>query len=297
MAVKKTVIIVAGPTASGKTSIALAAAKHFRTEIISADSRQCYRELRIGVARPSDQELEEVPHHFIGTHSIHEKITAAGFESFALAKVQELFVRHDTVVLAGGTGLYIKAFCEGLDSIPIVPQATRNEVIQEYEARGITWLQEELAEHDPEFYRSGEILNPHRLMRALEVLRATGQSILSFHSQTKAHRDFDTVKIALLLPREELYRRINNRVDQMMEQGLEAEARALIPYQHLHALQTVGYQELFDHFNGRSSLQEAVARIKQNTRQYAKRQITWFKKDPAYQWLAPDIVKEQWLGR
>ena len=284
----KTVIIIAGPTAVGKTSIAIEIAKHFRTEIISADSRQCYRELNIGVARPSEKELATVPHHFIASHSIHEIVNAGIFGQYALDKAKTIFQQHDVVVMVGGTGLYIKAFCEGIDEMPEVPDLIRNEIRFAYEQNGLNWLQEQVKNLDPEFYAIGEIQNPQRLMRALEVFKATGKSILHFRKGNKAKRDFAIIKIALELPKEMLHRNINTRVDQMMEAGLLEEVRSLIPYQHLNALQTVGYKELFDHFNGEINLADAIEEIKKNTRQYAKRQMTWFKKDKDYLWLTPD---------
>jgi tRNA dimethylallyltransferase len=262
MAVIKKVILIAGPTAAGKTAVAIQLARKLGTEIISADSRQCYRELKIGVARPSDEELQLVPHHFIATHSIHQKITAATFEEYALKKSDELFQLHDTIVMVGGTGLYIKAFCEGMDPIPEVPEAVRKNIIDNYETKGLGWLQQEVLLADPEFYKVAEVHNPHRLMRALEVYRATGKSILDFRKGHKAQRDFEVVKIALELPREALYAQINKRVDQMMIRGLLEEVRSLFPFRHLNALQTVGYKELFNYMEGITGLDEAVDEIK-----------------------------------
>jgi tRNA dimethylallyltransferase len=285
---KKTIIIIAGPTASGKTALAISAAKLLGTEIISCDSRQCYRELSVGVARPSPAELSEVPHHFIASHSIHEKITATTFEAFALKKSAELFKQTDHVVMTGGTGLYIRAFCEGFDEIPEPPEVLRAQIRSAYEAGGLDWLTARIGEEDPAFLETGESQNPHRLLRALEVKRSTGRSILEFRSGKKAERDFKIVKLALELPRDLLYDRINARVQSMMDHGLEAEVRSLIPYQHLKALQTVGYQELFDHFNGMVSLGDAVKNICTNTRHYAKRQITWFRKETEITWMPPD---------
>lgn len=287
MAIKKTVIIVAGPTAVGKTSVAIEVAKHFQTEIISADSRQCYNELNIGVARPSEIELKEVQHHFIASHSIHEKVTAATFEKYTLEKANEIFQKNDMAVMVGGTGLYIKAFCEGMDEIPEVPEVVRNEIKNQYQQNGMGWLQQEVEKLDPGFYKVGEIKNPQRLIRALEVFKATGKSILDYRKGEKLKRDFNIVKIALQLPKEELHRNIESRVDKMMEMGLLEEVRSLIPYQHLNALQTVGYKELFDYFNGENDLQTAIALIKRNTKQYAKRQMTWFRKDQEYHWENP----------
>jgi tRNA dimethylallyltransferase len=280
----KTVIIIAGPTASGKTATAIQVAIHFGAEIISADSRQCYKELNIGVARPSEKELRTIPHHFIASHSIHHKVTAAVFEEYAINKCTELFNKYDTVVMVGGTGLYIKAFCEGLDEIPEVPEIIRNEILSAYNKNGMQWLQQQVQLLDPLFYDKGESKNPQRLMRALEVFKATGQSILSFQKRKQVKRDFNIKKIAINISKEQLLHNINHRVDHMIEAGLENEVKSLIPYQHLNPLQTVGYKELFQYFNGEISLTEAVELIKKNTRQYAKRQLTWFRKDKDYKW-------------
>lgn len=285
---KKTVIVIAGPTAVGKTAVGIAVARHFGTEIISADSRQVFRELKIGVARPSPEELAAVPHHFVASHSIQEKITAASFEEYALSKVHHLFQQHDTVVMVGGTGLYLKAFAEGMDPIPEVPPEIHIAVIAGYHENGLNWLQAQVKSLDPHFYSEGEVQNPQRLMRALEVSKATGRSILSFRTGEKKQRDFHLVKIALEIPKEQLHQRIHRRVDQMMEQGLLEEVRSLLPYQHLNALQTVGYKELFAFFNGETTLPESVEAIKQNTRRYAKRQLTWFRKDKEFTWLPPN---------
>lgn len=284
---KKKVIIICGPTAVGKTAIAIHLARHFQTEIISADSRQCFRELNIGVARPSKQELESLTHHFIASHSIQENFTAADFEAYAIGKTTELFKRLDTIVMAGGTGLYIKAFCEGLDEIPEVDPAIREQIINSYEEKGLHWLQDEVRLKDPVYFATGEFRNPQRMMRALEVVIATGQSILSFRKREKAARDFNIIKIGLELPREELNNRINNRVDRMIEAGLLAEARQWLPYANLNALQTVGYTELFDYLHGKISFEEAVEQIKAHTRQYAKRQMTWFRRDEQINWFHP----------
>jgi tRNA dimethylallyltransferase len=284
----KTVIIISGPTASGKTSTGIQVAKHFGTEIISADSRQCYKELNIGVARPSEKELHTVPHYFIATHSVHQKVTAAVFEEYAIKKCTELFNKYDTVVMVGGTGLYIKAFCEGLDEIPEIPEIIRNKIITSYNKNGMKWLQLQVRQLDPLFYDKGENKNPQRLMRALEVVTATGQSILSFQKRKQVKRNFNIKKLAIDISKEQLLHNINQRVDLMMEAGLENEVKSLIPYQHLHPLQTVGYNELFNYFNGETSLAEAVELIKKNTRQYAKRQLTWFRKDKEYLWTSPD---------
>lgn len=284
----KQVIIIAGPTAVGKTSVAVQVAKHFSTEIISADSRQCYKELNIGVARPSAEELSIVPHHFIASHSVHQKVTAATFEDYALQKAEELFGQHDTVVMVGGTGLYLKAFAEGMDAIPEVPEAVHNETVSAYKTNGLQWLQEQVQSLDPLFWQGGEIQNPQRLMRALEVMKATGQSITQFQKGEKKQRPFSVVKFALELPKETLHQNINSRVDKMMKAGLLDEVKAVQPYQHLNALQTVGYKELFAYLNNECPLGEAVEAIKRNTRQYAKRQLTWFRKDKEHDWLQPN---------
>lgn len=299
--VRRTVIVIAGPTVVGKTAVAIRLAQQLGTEIISADSRQCYKELKIGVARPSEEELAAVKHHFIASHSIHEKVNAATFEQYALEKAEEIFQRHHTIVMVGGTGLYIQAFCEGWDLIPDVPEDIRNEIVERYYEYGLNWLQQEVQRADPDFYAVGEIQNPQRLMRALEVKRATGKSILAFRKGEKAKRNFRIVKTALQLPKEKLHRNIDNRVDKMIEQGLLDEVRSLLPYRHLNALQTVGYKELFAYFKEEISLAEAIEQIKTNTRQYAKRQITWFRKDKSYTWFDAEdeeiIDKISYLGK
>jgi tRNA dimethylallyltransferase len=283
----KTCIIIVGPTAVGKTALAIRVAQHFSTQIISADSRQCYKELNIGVAKPSPEELKTVTHHFINSHSINENVNAGVFEKYALQKSGELFATNNVIVMAGGTGLYVKAFCEGMDEVPEVDIAIREKIINEYETKGLTWLQHEVQQNDPGYFAKGEIQNPQRLMRALEVKLSSGQSILSFQNKQKKERGFNIIKIGLELPKEQLYQNINHRVDNMMKEGLEAEAKALQPYQHLNALQTVGYKELFEYFNGALSLKDAIEKIKLNTRHYAKRQLTWFKKDPEIKWCIP----------
>jgi tRNA dimethylallyltransferase len=288
----KTVVIICGSTAVGKTSVAITLAKYFNAEIISADSRQCFKELNIGVARPSKEELAEVPHHFIASHSINENINAAFFGQYALQKVDELFQKHDVVIMVGGTGLYIKAFADGLDEIPQVNESTREKIILDYNEKGLTWLQNEIKEKDPQFFAAGEIQNPQRLVRALEVVESTGRSILDFRKNTKATRDFKIMKIGLVLPKEQLHHNINRRVDKMIEYGLVEEVRALIPYKQSNALQTVGYAEIFEYLAAKISLTAAIDEIKKNTRQYSKRQMTWFKKDASITWFSPNQVDE-----
>ena len=288
----KTVIVICGPTAVGKTSAAIAIANYFHAEIISADSRQCYKELNIGVARPSEDELKEAPHHFIASYSINENINAAFYEQYALQKVNAMFQKDDVVVMVGGTGLYIKAFCEGLDEIPEVRPEVRSEIIEKYEERGIEWLQEEIKKKDPQFYSVGEIQNPQRTMRALEVVESTGRSILSFRKNKKAVRPFNIVKIGLELAKEELHQNINARVDRMIKEGLVDEVNSLKSYRDVNALQTVGYSEIFEHLDGKISLDTAVEEIKRDTRQYAKRQMTWFKKDKEINWVNAKHIDE-----
>jgi tRNA dimethylallyltransferase len=285
----KTIIIIAGPTAVGKTAIAIEVAKQFNTEIISSDSRQCFKEINIGVARPSTEELQTVRHHFIATHTIKEEVTAVTFEQYALQKATELFLHHDTVVMTGGTGLYIKAFCEGLDAIPEIPSEIRAVITDQYEKNGIAWLQQEIEKKDPQFYKEGEMQNPQRMMRALEVVESTGSSILDFRKAEKKQRPFNIKKIGLELAKEELQQRINTRVDKMMEAGLLEEVKALLPYKHLNALQTVGYAEIIEFLEDKMGLKKAVEEIKIHTRQYAKRQMTWFKKDKEMLWLQSSV--------
>lgn len=293
----KTVYIICGPTAVGKTDFAIALAEHLHTEIISADSRQCFQELGIAVAKPNEIELNKVPHHFINSHSIQEELNAGKFETYALHKTEELFLTHDAIVMVGGTGLYIKAFCEGMDEMPTIDASIREAVSKEYETNGLSWLQKELAEKDPIFWKDAEQENPQRLMRALEMVLATGISITAFRKAEKKIRPFKIVKIGLELPRELLNQRINLRVDQMFENGLVDEARALLVYRNNNALQTVGYQEFFDYFDGKTDLNQAIELVKQHTRQYAKRQMTWFKKDKDMLWFDARTIRVEEVKR
>ena len=275
----KSCIIVSGPTAVGKTAYGIELALKHNTQIISADSRQCFKELNIGVAKPSEDQLEKVKHYFINSHSIRDEVNARVFEKYALNAVKDIFEKNDIAIMVGGTGLYIKAFAEGLDEIPEVDESLRKEISKNYLANGFDWLREEIKNHDPVFFSKGEMKNPQRMLRALEVKLSTGKSILDFHAQKNIKRNFE-IKVRLLeLPREELYQNINKRVDVMMESGLLKEAEYLYPFKQLNALQTVGYKELFDYFDGKFSLEKAVEEIKKNTRHYAKRQMTWFRKN------------------
>lgn len=282
-----TCIIIAGPTAVGKTSLAVEVAQAFSTSIISADSRQCYRELNIGVAKPLPEQLQSVKHYFINSHSVQEEVNAAAFEQYALTALQEIFRNHPIAVVAGGTGLYIKALCEGMDVMPQISHTIRSEVRMMYEKHGLDWLQQQMSDHGLLQLHNNETQNPQRLMRSLEVKLSTGRSIRSFQSPEKKARDFNIIKIGLQLPRNELYRNINHRVDLMITAGLVEEVNALLPFKHLNALNTVGYKELFDYIEGKVSLDDAVGEIKKNTRHYAKRQITWFGRDPSIRWVAP----------
>ena len=286
-AIHNTLIIVAGPTAVGKTSLAIEMAKHYETEIISADSRQCFRELNIGVARPSEDQLQTVKHHFIASHSIQENVNAGIFARYALEKVHALFQTHAIVIMPGGTGLYIKAFCEGMDEIPDLPAEIRRQITLQYEKTGLAWLQEQVRLKDPKFYQVGETQNPQRLIRALEVVEATGKSILEFRKGKKEKRDFNIIKIGLQLPKDELHRNIDSRVGQMIEAGLVEEVKKLSYARDLNALRTVGYSEIFDFMEGKLLLEQAIDQIKTNTRQYAKRQMTWFKRDRDITWVNP----------
>ncbi len=286
----KTCIIITGPTAVGKTAISIALAKHFSTEIISADSRQCFKELNIAVAKPALSDLQQIHHYFINSHSITEDISAADFEKIALEAVDTVFLKNDFVIMVGGTGLYIKAFSEGMDDIPAIEPGIRASVTSDYNYNGKEWLRNEIKKNDPDYFATGEMENPQRMMRALEVKLSTGLSIRSFQSKEKKQRNFNIITIGLELPREILYQRINKRVDNMMEMGLLEEVKSLLPYKHLNALQTVGYRELFDHLEGKISLERSVELIKQNSRHYAKRQLTWFKRDVAINWLPPDLT-------
>ena len=281
----KTCLVIVGPTASGKTAAAIDVAQYFNTEIISADSRQCFRELNIGVAKPTAAELSSVKHHFINSHSITDNVSAADFESFALAAADKIFEKNNVAVICGGTGLYIKAFTEGLDAIPQTDHKIKEGITDDYKREGLGWLQNKIKETDPLFWEKGEINNPHRLLRALEVFMTTGVSIIAQQKKIKKVRPFNIIKVGIDINREVLYDRINSRVNDMQEQGLENEAKLLIPFKQLNALQTVGYRELFYFFEGKTTREKAFELIKQNSRNYAKRQLTWFKKDEEIIWL------------
>jgi tRNA dimethylallyltransferase len=289
---QKKLIVIAGPTAVGKTALSIRLAKYWATEIVSADSRQIYKELNIGTAKPSALELREVVHHFINNVSIHERYDAARYGEEALMVISKLFERHQHVIVCGGSGLYLKALLEGFDHIPTIDNSFRIEINEAYETHGLSWLQQKLALEDPLAWETIEKQNTHRLMRALEVKRATGKSIREFQRHEKKILPFNVIKISLDLPRELLYQRIDQRVDQMIANGLFDEARELYPLKHLQALQTVGYQEIFGHWDGNYDRGEAIRLLKRNTRHYAKRQLTWFRRDLEMIWKSPDDFEE-----
>lgn len=281
----KTLLVVLGPTAIGKTALSIQLAQQLQTEIISCDSRQFFKEMHIGTAVPSSEELAAAPHHFIQHKSIQEEYNVGTFEEEALQTLDQLFKKHDTVIMVGGSGLYIDAVCKGLDKFPDVSDETRERLRNEHEEKGLEWLQEEVKKYDPEYYKIADTQNTHRLLRCLEVCVESGKTFTSFRQQNITKRPFNIKYIGLQIPREELYQRINQRVEVMMEMGLLQEAEALLPYQQLNALQTVGYRELFDYLNGEYNLERAVELIKQNTRRFAKRQLTWLKRYEDVQWF------------
>ncbi len=284
---KKKLIVVVGPTAVGKTTFAIRLAQHFKTEIISADSRQFYKEMSVGTAKPSPTELSMAKHHFINSHSIAQKYSAGDFEREALALLTNLFQKHDEVIMVGGSGLFVRAVCEGFDELPKAPPEVREALNRIFREQGIAPLQERLKEIDPVFFRSADIHNPQRIIRAIEVFETTGRPFSDFQNHVRIQRDFQIVTLGLNMERSELYDRINKRVDLMIASGLLAEVAQLVAYREEPALRTVGYAEIFDYFDEKYSLQEAVSLIKQNSRRYAKRQITWFKKHGNTKWFTP----------
>lgn len=285
---ENTVFVLAGPTAVGKTAVAIDLARHFDTSIISADSRQCYHNMHIGTAAPSIAEQQGIKHYFVDAFPVTTQLTAAGFETLALGYLDEIFATRKIAIVSGGTGLYIKALCDGLDEMPEINEAIAEEVNQDYQMQGLQWLQQAVHAEDPDFYARAEVQNPARLLRALIFKRSTGESIIHFRTGGKKERPFRVVKACLDLPREILYDRINQRVDDMMQKGLLEEVKTLYPQKHLKNLQTVGYTELFDYIDGKYTLPEAVEKIKQNTRNYAKRQLTWFRRVKDMHWLRAD---------
>lgn len=288
----KNLIVLAGPTASGKTALAIQLAKQFETVIISADSRQFYKEMKIGTAAPTSQELSQAQHFMIHNKSVHDTYDVADYEKEVISLLDFLFQKHNNIILTGGSGLYIDAVCNGIDRIPSITPKTRNQISKLYQEQGLRFLQDEVKKHDPEYFQEADIQNPRRLQRALEVIYQTGQKFSSFRKKQKQERNFNTIKTAIFWERVELINRINFRVEQMMQQGLLQEAKSLYSLRHLNPLNTVGYKELFNYFDGNCSLEEAVEQIKINTRQYAKRQMTWFRKDTDYHWFENNNTKE-----
>ena len=288
----KYLILVVGPTAVGKSDLCLNLAKKFETEILSCDSRQFYREMNLGTAKPSPEELAEVPHHFINTLSIVDTYDVRKYEAEALQLLDRLFKTKQVVLMTGGTGLFTSAIANGLDEIPDVSPEIRVDLIQELEEKGLTWLQGAVEEVDPEFYAQVDRSNPQRLMRALEIWRGTGLKFSSFRIKNKVQRPFEIVKIGLDRPREELYQRIDQRMELMLRRGLFKEAESLVDRRNLNALQTLGYTEIFDFLEGKYDEKEMIRLLKRNSRRYAKRQLTWFRKDPLIRWFHPDQEQE-----
>jgi len=292
--VKKLIVIV-GPTAVGKTAAAISVAEKLHTEIISADSRQVFKELNIGTAKPSGEELKRITHHFIGNKSIQENYDAGQYGRDAIALIHLLFEKYDWLMMVGGSGLYIKAALEGFDEMPEVPESLRKKITEEYQTNGLTWLQQEVEQADPDYFAAVDQQNPQRLMRALELVRSSGKPVHSLRMNKKIELPFEVIKIGLNIPREQLYERIDSRMDKMIEAGLFSEAKEFYPHKELNALQTVGYREIFDHFDGLYDYEEAVRLLKRNSRRYAKRQLTWFLRDAEVNWFENEIGILNWL--
>ena len=284
----KRLLVVVGPTGSGKTDLSIRLALHYGAPILSTDSRQVYRGMPIGTAQPSADQLQAVEHHFIASRDLTDNLNCGEYEVQALVRLEELFADHDWVVAVGGSGLYVRALCEGMDDLPQADEPLRGELERRLAEEGLGALAEELRELDPEYCRTADLNNPARVMRALEVCLQTHMPYSRQRTGERRPRSFEIVKIGIDLPRDVLYDRINRRVDRMLADGLEAEARALYPYRELNALKTVGYREFFDYFDGRIGYDEAVEQIKRNSRRYAKRQLTWFRRDSEIRWFAPD---------
>jgi tRNA dimethylallyltransferase len=288
----KTLIIIAGPTAIGKTTLAIRLAEHFHTEIISADSRQFYREMNIGTAKPSDEELNTVKHHLINSHSVLDQFNAGDFEKESIEIINKLFLDHNQVIMAGGSGLFINAVINGFDQLPIASVEIRDKLNKLFTENGIEFLQERLKKIDPFYYEEVDIFNPQRIIRALEVFESTGKTFSSLRTNLKRQRPFNIILIGLNTDRKNLYERINSRVDQMVDGGLIQEVTNLKSYRHLNPLNTVGYSEILDFLDGKITKEEAIEKIKQNTRRFAKRQITWFKKSEDIKWFEPEEFKQ-----
>lgn len=287
MANSKTLIVIVGPTAVGKTALAIALAQHFSTEIISADSRQFFKEMSIGTAKPGAEELAAAKHHFIDSHSIHTFFSTGDFEKQALEVLQQIFIHHDLAIMAGGSGLYLDAVTRGLDELPDTDQHIRNALNLQYETEGIEPIKTQLEAADPEYFSKVDQANPQRMIRGLEFFLSTGKKVSSFLTNTKKERPFRIIKIGLNMERPQLYDQINKRVDLMLQNGLLDEVKALSAYKELNALKTVGYNELFAYLDGLTTYEDAVDKIKQNTRRFAKRQLTWFRRDGQTHWFGP----------
>ncbi len=285
---KKNLISIVGPTAIGKTALAIQIARHFGTEIISADSRQFFKEMAIGTAKPDAEELAAAKHHFIDSHSVSQLFSTGDFEIEGLKTLDEIFQKHDVAIMVGGSGLYVNALINGLDEMPDIDLSIREKLNKQFEEEGLAVIQNQLAELDPEYFAKVDQQNPQRMIRGLEVFLSTGQKLSSMLSATKKERPFNIIKIGLNTDRTVLYNRINLRVDQMIANGLLEEVKSLTPFKRYNALNTVGYSEIFDYFDGKLSLEEAIAAIKQNTRRFAKRQLTWFRRDEEIIWFEPD---------
>lgn len=286
MSIKRLLVIV-GPTGSGKTDLSIRLARHYGAPILSTDSRQFYRGMAIGTAQPDPDQLQAAEHHFIASHDLNEDLNCGSYEMQALSCLEKLFAEHDWVIAVGGSGLYVRALCEGMDDLPQADPELREALSRRLETEGVDALAAELRTLDPAYYARVDRKNPARVMRALEVCLQTGRPYSEQRTGQRRPRPFGIVKVGVDLPRAELYARIDRRVDRMVADGLEAEARALYPYRTLNALQTVGYREFFDYFDGRTSYEEAVSLIKRNSRRYAKRQLTWFRRDPEIRWFGP----------
>ena len=287
-----TLIVLIGPTGVGKTELSLSIAEHFQTCILSADSRQLYQDLKIGTAAPTPSQLARVPHHFVGTLGLTDYYSAAQYEADVLEKLEELFQHNDTVVLTGGSMMYVDAVCKGIDDIPTVDNETRELMLQRYEEEGLETLCAELKILDPEYYQIVDLKNPKRVIHALEICYMTGKTYTSFRTQKHKERPFRIIQIGLTREREELYDRINRRVDEMMQEGLLEEAKSVYPFKHLNSLNTVGYKEIFNYLDGEWSLDFAIEKIKQNSRIYSRKQMTWFKRNPNIQWFHPEQKEE-----
>lgn len=289
---KPTLLVIIGPTGIGKTDLSLDLAEKYHTCIISADSRQLYADLKIGTASPTPEQLARVTHYFVGTLKLTDYYSAAQYEAEAIKKLEELFQKHSIVVLTGGSMMYVDAVCKGIDDIPTVDKETRQYLMERYEKEGLEPLCAELKLRDPEYYSIADIRNPKRVIHALEICYMTGKTYTSFRTRTQKERPFHIIKIGLQRDREELYKRINHRVDLMIEEGLLEEARKVYPYRNLNSLNTVGYKELFKYFDGEWDLPYAIEKIKQNSRIYSRKQVTWFKRDADITWFHPDQKKE-----